>query len=504
MSRRSLCRLLPFLVLTACGEPADISLGRVFLNLFPLSARGQAPLDGVERITVHSGRQLASEWRLGDAATGLGQLEPGRDHWLEVAGYDGGSLAAWGFCPPLRLQHQVQQLVCYVTRSDAAVARLGSPVVDFEVGLTGAELPSSLRQGGMTAALAWTAEHLIVQVDVSDDKVITTASELLDGDMLVLVIDSQGDSRPGTRDWNDIALALRPTDAILLYGPPAPPGTPGIVQRFANLGAGFRALVLIPWPRLGLGGPPDGPLELGLAVELRDQDEPGGTQTITRWPATWEPGPDVSYHAAGSGAVVLATRALDARRVTSGSVGIDADLSAFLQAGAVTLSTALPGADPAKLYALYDDQALMLAVSIADADLCSDQAVGSDRVELIIAPPGSGAYHARYDLSGQAPDYELLGGGTWSASGAYYRIDMLGPWPAGGCVASDSGYTLTVRLPWRALGYGALAPAFGEVLGFELVVFDVDRGAAATTRTLLGTELPGPDSPVAALRLFEF
>jgi hypothetical protein len=256
-----------------------------------------------------------------------------------------------------------------------------------------------------------------------------------------------------------------------------------------------------------------------LGVFIQDVDQPGEAPGQTSaWPPGWDPlqNPGAvppEHYPHGSGDLVLKPRLLDARRVETGSLGLSAGIGDFRSAGAVPLTRRhTAGEDDVRLYALWDSEALMLALESRDKIFCARQPGGDraslvefDAVEVILvrAPYTTApeAYRAIFSPTGGTA-FDRPGAGAWDPGDIYFSFDLAGPRPSDDC-REGNGYTFWVRIPWQELGYLAQPPDRDELLGFDLAVYDNDRGARSQT----GFSPMGPTDDLQALaelRLFEY
>ena len=303
------------------------------------------------------------------------------------------------------------------------------------------------------------------------------------------------------------------------YLPPSQDPPYPLLYNFNDRPGGYRIFAAIPLNSLTDDKTPGPSWPMKLGVFIIDVDAAGQdpVQQLA-WPPGFDPrqgpqDPEPTFCPAGSGDLILKPRLLDARKVSADSVELSRGIGDFLPAGAVPLAQhRAAGEDLVRVYALWDSSALMLALESADEVFCARQAADGDRASLVefdavevtvVRKPYSTpeAHRAVFSPAGGTA-FDRLGAGAWDPGEIYFRFDLDGPRPSDDC-REGNGYTFWVRIPWRELGYLAEPPDRGELLGFDLAVYDNDRGA----RSQIGFSPMGPtEDPeaLAELRLFEY
>lgn len=465
-----------------CGANSEQNL---FLNLFEV---GEDPFLGVERIeaTLDGTGSLYTLDPAGNRSD-FGPIPGGEPCRIELRGTGAEpERISWGFSPPLRLDGGTHKTTVFFSRDDTAVAHAGPSLVDPDEGLAAAGLPLSLRTASVAATVAWNAHYLIVDMTVEDDQVVANSPEdPWSGDLVFVVLDSLGDSSGTANGPDDFVIALGEEAWVPVWAAQQS----AVMHRFTACDGGYRAFVGLPIADQLVDGPEPG-LAMQLGIEIQDRDGTGGVQTL-RWPQDWTgaatPGDAHSYTLEGAGRLALKTRVLDAREVGRNAIGFDPGIDDFLGSGAVRLNHS-PAAneDDLRVYAAWNNQGLYLALASDDAVLCTQQRDDGDReailrddaVELVVVND-HGGHRALFNLTGSIA-YDRPGGEAWPAGEIYFRFDLGGDVPADDC-REGTGYTFKVVLPWAELGYEAQPPDLEETFGFDLVVYDNDRGAHVVT-----------------------
>ncbi len=513
-----------FSVAAGCGEEGYQDL---FLNLDPVTVGQTDPLAGVSRLeaALEDGN---GRWELGplDPSADFGPLRRCEGCRIEVSGRSSGSRLSWGFSPPLYLGGGAVKTTLRFTPDTAAVAHAGPPLVDPDGGLAPEGVPLSFTLEGARGSVAYNRNYLYVDVRVDDDVVIPNDENWYRGDLVVLAVDGMADSTaPGSRDDDDVVLAFGAASfARHWYLQPTqdPPNPFPLLYDFNERPEGYDVFAAVPINSLTENETPGPGGLMKLGVFIIDVDASGQEPGATRaWPPGFDPrqgpqDPEPTYCPSGSGDLILKPRLLDARKVPAGAVSLGEGIGAFLPSGAAPLSQS-PAAceDDVRVYALWDSNALMLALESTDEVFCTRQLSGGDRegliefdaVEVTLVPnpytrdPEPVAYRGVFGPAG-ATAFDRPGAGAWEPGEVYFRFDLDGPRPSDDC-REGRGYTFWVRIPWTDLGYLAAPPATGDVLGFDLAVYDNDRGA----RSQAAFSPMGPTEDLEALaelRLFEY
>lgn len=511
-----LLALHPF---AGCGEEGYRDL---YLNLCPLEIGGTDPFAGVSRLeaALEDGTR---RWELGplNRSADFGPLRRCDGCRLEVTGLSAGPRLSWGFSPPLRLGGGAAKTAIFFTPDTAAVAHAGPSLVDPNEGLAPAGVPVSFTMEGARGSTAYNRHYLYVDLRVADDVVIPNDDKWYRGDLVVLTVDGMADStQPASRDDDDVVLAFGAASfARHWYLQPSQDPPYPLLYNFNENPGGYDVFAAIPINSLTDDETPGPSWPMKLGVFIQDVDVAGEEPVSTRaWPAGFDPRqgpqePEPTFCPSGSGDLILKPRLLDARKVSAGAVQLDQGIDDFLSSGAVPLARH-PAAceDDARVYALWDSSALMLALESADEVFCArelpdgDRAnmIGFDAVEVtVVRDPCTApeAYRAVFSPAGSTA-FDRAGAGAWDPGEVYFRFDLNGPRPSNDC-REGGGYTFWVRIPWSDLGYLAAPPGAGEVLGFDLAVYDNDRGA----RSQVAFSPMGPTEDLKALaelRLFEY
>jgi hypothetical protein len=504
---------------TSCGEDGYQTL---YLNLCPVEVEGQDPFEGVNRLEAAL-QDGTRRWEIGplNSAGDFGPLKNCAGCRIEVGGFDSGARLSWGFSPALDLASGVVQTTLHFTPDTAAVAHAGPPMVDPDEGLVPAGGPASFTFEKVRGSVAYNRNYLYVDLQVEDDVVVPNESAWYRGDLVILALDGMADTdQPAGRDDNDVVLAFGASSFVRhWYLFPSQESPYPLLYHFNQRPGGYRVFAAIPLNAMTNDVTPGPAWPMKLGVFIIDVDAAGQDPVqFLAWPPGYDPrqgpqDPEPTYCPYGSGDLVLKPRLLDARRVETGSLGISAGMDDFRPAGAVPLARRRsPGDDDVRIYALWDGEALMLALESADEVFCA-RAPGGDRdslvefdaveVTLVRAPytPDEQAYRAIFSPAGGTA-FDCPGGGAWDPGDIYFSFDLFGPRPSDDC-REGGGYAFWARIPWRELGYLAQPPDPGEILGFDLAVYDNDRGARSQT----GFSPMGPtDDPqaLAELRLFEY
>ena len=495
---------------TGCGEDGYRTL---YLNLFPIDIGGQDPFDGVNRLEAAL-EDGSTRWEIGplNSAGDFGPLKSCDGCRIEVAGFAAGSRISWGFSPALNLASGVVQTTLHFTPDTAAVAHAGPPMVDPDEGLVPAGSPASFTFENVRGTVAYNRHYLYVDLRVLDDMVIENADSWYSGDLAVLAVDGQGDSAEGSRGIDDVVVAFGLAQFAEQWHPQKSQATDyPLLHNFTAHPGSYDVFAAIPIDSLTVDESPGPGSQMKLGVFIQDVDQPGTSGQTSAWPPDWDPlqNPGAvppEHYPHGAGDLVLKPRLLDARRVETGSLGLPAGIGDFRSAGAVPLE------DDTRIYALWDSDALMLAIESQDEVFCArppggdrDSLVEFDAVEVTLVrdpyTPEKQAYRAIFSPAGGTA-YDRPGAGAWDPGEIYFRFDLNGPRPSDDC-REGNGYTFWVHIPWRELGYLAQPPDLGDVLGFDLAVYDNDRGA----RSQVGFSPMGPTDDLQALaelRLFDY
>jgi len=506
------------ILLTGCGEEGYRTL---YLNLCPVEIDGKDPFDEVDRLeaALDDG---ARRWDIGplNSAGDFGPLQSCAGCRIEVSGFDSGSRLSWGFSPALDLASGAVQTTLHFTPDTAAVAHAGPPMVDPDEGLVPAGGPVSFTFENARGSVAYNRNYLYVDLQVEDDVVIKNDTTWYRGDLVILALDGMTDSAlPASRDDNDVVLAFGASSFVRhWYLPPSQESPYPLLYQFDECTGGYRVFAAIPLNSLSNDATPGPSWPMKLGVFIIDVDATGQDPVqFLAWPPGYDPrqgpqDPEPTYCPYGSGDLILKPRLLDARRVETGSLSLSAGVDDFRSAGAVPLARrSSPGEDHVRVYALWDSDALMLALESSDEVFCA-RAPGGDRaslvefdaveVTLVRSPYDTPeAYRAVFSPAGGTA-FDRPGTGAWDPGDIYFNFELAGPRPSDDC-REGGGYTFWVRIPWRELGYLAQPPDREELLGFDLAVYDNDRGA----RSQSAFSPMGPsDDPqaLAELRLFEY
>jgi cellulose/xylan binding protein with CBM9 domain len=207
--------------------------------------------------------------------------------------------------------------------------------------------------------------------------------------------------------------------------------------------------------------------------------------------------------------LALKTRIVDACKIERGKLSFDAGITDFIDSGAVPLTRVpSPAEDNVQIYALWDSDALMIAIASDDQTHCTqdrannarEEILRDDAVELVVAVDKDHVYRALFNLTGSTA-YDRIGPDDWNPNEIYFRFDLDGPLPSNDC-QEGQGYTFKVRIPWTDLGY-LETPVVEKTFAFDLVLYDNDRGA----RSISAFSPMGPSEDLQALgelRLFEY
>jgi hypothetical protein len=501
-----------------CGEDGYQTL---YLNLCPVEVGGQDPFAGVDRLEAAL-EDGSTRWDIGqlNSSEDFGPLKNCDGCRIEVTGFAADSRLSWGFSSALNLQSGVVQTTLFFTPATAAVAHAGPPMVDPDEGLVPAGGPVSFTFENVRGSVAYNRHYLYVDLQVLDDVVIQNADTWYSGDLAVLAIDGLGDSAEGSRGIDDVVVALGSAQFAEQWHPQKSQATDyPLLHNFTTHPGSYDVFAAIPIDSLTIDESPGPNSRMKLGVFIQDVDQPGEAPGQTSaWPPGWDPlqNPGAvppEHYPHGSGDLVLKPRLLDARRVETGSLGLSAGIGDFRSAGAVPLTRRhTAGEDDVRLYALWDSEALMLALESRDKIFCARQPGGDraslvefDAVEVILvrAPYTTApeAYRAIFSPTGGTA-FDRPGAGAWDPGDIYFSFDLAGPRPSDDC-REGNGYTFWVRIPWQELGYLAQPPDRDELLGFDLAVYDNDRGARSQT----GFSPMGPTDDLQALaelRLFEY
>ena len=465
-----------------CGSNDEQNL---FVNLFEV---GEDPFEGIERIEASlDGTGPVHQLDTAGNRSDFGPIPAGGPCRIELRGTGSEpGRVSWGFSPPLRLDGGTHKSTIFFSRDDTAVAHAGPALVDPDEGLASAGLPLSLRTGTITATVAWNRHYLVIDMTVEDDQVVANSSDdPWSGDLVFVVLDSRGDTSGAANGPDDFVIALGKEAWVPVWASQQS----AVLHRFTSCDGGYRAFVGLPIADQLADGPAPG-LAMQLGIEIQDRDGSGGVQTL-RWPPDWTgtatPGDARSYTFDGAGRLALKTRVLDAREVGRNAVGFGPGIDDFLGSGAVRLNHS-PAAneDDLRVYAAWNNQGLYLALASDDAVLCTQQRSDGDReailrddaVELVVIND-HGGHRALFNLTGSTA-YDRPGGAAWPAGEIYFRFDLGGTTPDDDC-REATGYTFKVLLPWADLGHEAQPPDLGDTFGFDLIVYDNDRGARVVT-----------------------
>lgn len=510
--------LIIVILFSGCGEEGYQTL---YLNLCPVEVGGQDPFTDVSRLEA-SLDDGTRRWEIGplNSAGDFGPLKRCAGCRIEVGGFDSGARLSWGFSPALDLASGVVQTTLRFTPDTAAVAHAGPPMADPDEGLLPSGGPASFTFENGRGFAAYNRNYLYVDLRVEDDAVVPNDVKWYQGDLVILALDGMADSDvPGSRDDNDVVLAFGAASFVRhWYLFPSQESPYPLLYRFSDTTGGYRVFAAIPLNSLTTDATPGPSWPMKLGVFIIDVDAAGQEPAqYLRWPPGYDPrqgsqDPEPTYCPCGSGDLVLKPRLLDARRVETGSLGLSAGMDDFRPAGAVPLARRhVPGEDQIRVYALWDSDALMLALESSDEVFCA-RAPGDDRAGLVefdavevtlVRNPDDGpeAFRAVFSPAGGTA-YDRPGAGAWDPGEIYFQFDLDGPRPGDDC-REGGGYTFWVRIPWRELGYLAQPPDLGEVLGFDLAVYDNDRGARS--QTAFSPMGPSDDlQALAELRLFEY
>jgi len=501
-----------------CGEEGYQTL---YLNLYPIGIGETDPFTGVNRLeaALDDG---TNRWEIGplNSSEDFGPLRRCEGCRIEVTGFSSGSRLSWGFSPALNLLSGVVKTSLFFTPDTAAVAHAGPPMVDPDEGLVPAGLPASFTFEDARGWVAYNRHYLYVDLRVMDDVVIQNDENWYSGDLVVMAIDGMGDSAEASRGIDDVVVAFGAAQFAEQWHPQKSQHSDyPLLHNFTKHPGSYDVFAAIPIDSLtdDLSPGPDWKMKLGIYIQ--DVDQPGEKPVRTpTWPPGWNPlqNPQAippEHYPYGSGDLVLKPRLLDARRVATDSVGLSGGIGDFVPAGAVPLALHRAASeDNVRVYALWDGSALMLALESRDKIFCARQSADGDRADLVefdavevvvVRDPYTTpqAYRAVFSTAGGTA-FDRMGAGAWDPGEIYFRFDLDGPRPNDDCREGD-GYTFWVRIPWRELGYLAEPPDRGEILGFDLAVYDNDRGARSQT----GFSPMGPTEDLQALaelRLFEY
>ena len=502
---------------SACGEESYRTL---YLNLCPVEIAGQDPFDGVNRLeaALDDGTRL---WEIGplNSSGDFGPLKRCDDCRIEVTGFASGSRLSWGFSPALNLASGVVQTTLFFTPDTAAVAHAGPPMVDPDEGLVPAGSPASFTFENVRGSVAYNRHYLYVDLRVEDDVVIENADTWYSGDLVVLAVDGKGDTAHGSRGIDDVVVAFGSAQFAEQWHPQKSQATDyPLLHNFTRHPGSYDVFAAIPIDSLTDDESPGPGTEMKLGVFIQDVDQTGEAPGETSaWPPDWDPlqnpgAEPPEFYPHGSGDLVLKPRLLDARRAAGGPVELSAGIGDFRPAGSAPLALRrVAGEDHVRIFALWDSEALMLAIESQDKVFCA-RPPGGDRASLVefdavevtlVRDPYNTpeAYRAVFSPAGGTA-YDRPGAGAWDPGEIYFRFDLNGPRPSDDC-REGNGYTFWVHIPWRELGYLAQPPDLGEILGFDLAVYDNDRGARSQT----GFSPMGPTDDLLALgeiRLFDY
>jgi hypothetical protein len=508
-----------FLVFFAgCGETGYQTL---YLNLYPIGIGETDPFAGVSRLeaALDDG---TGKWKIGPPSSSedFGPLRRCDGCRIEVTGYSAGARLSWGFSPALNLLSKVVKTSLFFTPDTAAVAHAGPPLVDPNEGLIPAGVPESFIFENARGSVAYNRRYLYVDLRVLDDVVIQNDDNWYSGDLVVLAIDGMGDSAEAGRGIDDVVVAFGAAQFAEQWHPQNSPHINyPLLHSFNQRLGGYDVFAAVPIDSLTDGESPGPGWKMKLGIYIQDVDQPGEDPVSTpTWPPGWNPlqNPQATppeHYPFGSGDLVLKPRLLDARRVTAGTVGLLEGIDDFLSSGAVPLAQHRAACeDNVMVYALWDSSALMLAIESADRVFCARQLMDGDRANLVefdavevtvVRDPYTDpqAYRAVFSPAG-GTSFDRMGAGAWDPGEIYFRFDLDGPRPSNDC-REGNGYTFWVRIPWRELGYLVEPPDTGELFGFDLAVYDNDRGARSQAAFSPMGPTEDPEA-LGELRLFEY
>jgi hypothetical protein len=517
--RRTGTLFLLFLAFPAgCGEEGYQTL---YLNLCPVVVDDRDPFAGVDHLdaALDDG---ATRWKIGPAGSGgdFGPLRSCDGCRIEVEGSSAGSRLSWGFSPALYLGGGAAKTTLLFTPDAVAVAHAGPPMVDPDVGLEPAGMPVSFTFENARAMVAYNTHYLYVDLRVEDDVIIPNRDAWYRGDLVVLAVDGKRDSAAATRGIDDLVVAFGAAQFAEPWNPQKSQHTEyPLLHNFNQRTGGYDVFAAVPIDSLTDDQTPGPSWVMKLGIYIQDVDQAGAGPVSTRaWPPGWNPlqnpaADPPEHYPHGSGDLVLKPRLLDARKVSADSVELAAGIADFLPSGAVPLARHPESCeDDVLAYALWDSTALMLALRSADRVFCARELVNGvresivefDAVEVILVrdPAGTPAPHRAVFSPTGATAFDAMAAGAWEPSEVYFRFDLDGPRPSDDC-REGGGYTFWVRIPWTDLGYLAAPPDAGEVLAFDLAVYDNDRGARS--QTAFSPMGPTEDlQALAELRLFRY
>ncbi|MGE5552615.1 MAG: sugar-binding protein [Betaproteobacteria bacterium] len=146
----------------------------------------------------------------------------------------------------------------------------------------------------------------------------------------------------------------------------------------------------------------------------------------------------------------------------------------------------------------YDQLHLYLAVEVAggrpkvDDDQSRDFA-GSDRIVLLVSRDPDGEAGTNHLLGEEDFAFVFLPDSRYQRPlktvygfGGFEHVGLDLRQVAIAAVNTPGGYTLEVRIPWGCLG---VTPHPGQLLGLEVVAFDVNPGSSPRVTTLSGQPL---------------
>ncbi len=489
-----------------------------YLNLFTKAIPNEDPFDGVSKLNV-AFDDGSHSWTIDgfESTDSFGPLDDGQAHRLRLEGSAAdGQRLSWGFGSPLRLNGGARKASVFFTGDHSAVAHAVPTLVDPLTGLQPTGIPASLEVGPATVYIGYNLHHLYVEMQVEDELVVPNDGDWWSGDLVVLVLDGNGDSQEQERGFDDIAVAAGAARFVEIWKPQSAAGP--IIHNFRMTDSGYDVFIAIPLSSLSDNFSPGPDRVMAVGIEIQDDD--GGAQPISAlWPEDWQPNPagsaPRSYFAYGSGALALKTRLLDAGLAGLNEVGlIEPGIDDFLDSGAVALHRVpQAGEDTCDIYALRDGSALLLALSSGDELFCAQnrsdgqrtEILEDDAIEVLIGVPVSPGvvttYRALFSLSGTTA-YGRLDGQPWSPDEIYFRFDLNGPRPNNDC-QRGAGYTFKVRIPWNELGFLEEPPQPEALFAFDLVVYDNDRGA----RSVAAFSPLGPTEDTQSLgelRMFDY
>lgn len=128
-----------------------------------------------------------------------------------------------------------------------------------------------------TYKLLWDANNVYLMLNVIDDKVVSTATNIWDTDNAEIYFDTNNSKKPGIFDATDFQIRVVASDPKV-YSTAA-----GIVYGYAKTDKGYTMEVQVPWASLGLAAPDAGKL-LGFDILLSDND--GGSRDAKAWNTT--------------------------------------------------------------------------------------------------------------------------------------------------------------------------------------------------------------------------